>query len=262
MKLRGQSQLGWGLLQMLGEQSLPFVTTDAQRQAVTARLRKMNRAGAGTDSSTGERQQQTRNPSPAPNPAQNFTVVFFRCGHIYRKYPAARPGERRLDHDCAECAFPTPGEKTYAATLEDAFCDKLEACHCASPSQAMGEMRWLLQCFASRDSGAVPMVARYYLDARGLIEHGSSLHAAWLTKEGEELLDWLRAERVDPVPFGVDPDGPFANWRRCACSRLVPSSDWIEQHGCCVDCWEPLHDDWRATVVDNDRDRLIDDSRD
>lgn len=128
MRLRQQSQLGWGLLQWLGETSLPHVTRDAQKRAETKLY-----------VSTG---------------GPNYTEIFYRCGHPYRRYVTAKPLRRTMDHDCPDCAAaasarppeppppepppPEPHAQPPGDTVEDDFCTKLEACHCASPEHPIG----------------------------------------------------------------------------------------------------------------------------
>lgn len=54
-------------------------------------------------------------------------------------------------------------------------------------------------------------------------------------------------------------------WKRCACSRLVPPSEWVEPHGCCDDCYWELPDSRAARfglLCEIDRDRLLDEVRD
>ena len=69
---------------------------------------------------------------------------------------------------------------------------------------------------------------------------------------------------VDEVFTGDEPQ-PGDDWKRCACSRLVPLVDWVEPHGCCDDCYWALPDsrEQRAALMqDDDRDRLVDEERD
>lgn len=94
--------------------------------------------------------------------------------------------------------------KDHPDEIEDAFCDRLGACHCADPSQAMGEMRWALEQVSSKRPDSVPMLLLYYLDSRGLIEHGSSLATAWLTTEGAEFLAWLRGQNAEALPVETE----------------------------------------------------------
>jgi hypothetical protein len=54
-------------------------------------------------------------------------------------------------------------------------------------------------------------------------------------------------------------------WRKCHCSRLVPPDEYCDLHGCCDDCYWSLPDSREerfALICDDDRDRLIDESRD
>lgn len=93
----------------------------------------------------------------------------------------------------------------HTGEVEDQFCDTLKACHCACPSQAMGEMRWALEAVQSRGRIDVPMLVLYYLDSAGLIEHGTSLTSAWLTTKGEQLLSWLRSQKAEALPVTCAP---------------------------------------------------------
>lgn len=294
MRLRGHSQLGWGLLQMLGEVSLPHVTKEAQQQAEANAGRRVLLAGRGRGMTEGlslTAVQQAALDGP------HFTQIFYRCGHPYRTYRTAKPLRRTLDHDCGECSKPAPPPEPPppephaqppGGTVEDEFCTKLEACHCASPEQAMGEMRYALELVSRLRGGELPMLVLYYLDARELIEHGSTLHGCWLNDDGQALLDWLRAKGVGPQPIGdeyksrwetecartvealerqIDAERKYASLlrelqsteecKRCACSRLVPASEWVEPHGCCPDCEWKYDGDWRAEVIATDRERLI-----
>ena len=49
----------------------------------------------------------------------------------------------------------------------------------------------------------------------------------------------------------------MTDWLRCECSRLVPPDEWVLPHECCEDCYWACDGDWRAAVVEHDRDRLI-----
>lgn len=234
MRLRESSEVGWLMLQIMGALCMPHVTRDAQLRAdargkllegrrfgmagrmsgKAAALRFLEDSwpGAGTDSETGAAQPQTRSPEPAPCPRCGAALggmygsVCMNCD----TYPADEVTADVIALDPRHQPLPPtePDEVTttmqHEATgedaLEDAFCSKLEACHCAAPSQAMGEMRWALEICNHDARRSLPMLVLYYLDGRGLIEHGSSLGACWLTKAGEELLDWLKKNRVDPLP--------------------------------------------------------------
>lgn len=80
--------------------------------------------------------------------------------------------------------------------------------------------------------------------------------------------------RVDPetgtvTVSGCAPPGPFGRGllgeRLCACSRVVPESEWVEPHGCCDDCYWALPDSREARFqlqCEDDRERIVDEARD
>jgi hypothetical protein len=71
----------------------------------------------------------------------------------------------------------------------------------------------LIQQQAGTSGGAFNLVM-YILDRAGLLEHGSSVRGAWLTKRGKHCLHLMNAYSFDEVegagyyPHGGDPCGP------------------------------------------------------
>ncbi len=80
-------------------------------------------------------------------------------------------------------------------------------CTCGSPHYAYETLEWLLAAFANAPTdeprlqfldwleGREPglfWIALYAIDRAGLIDHGVGVRAGFLTKEGEQVLEWLR----------------------------------------------------------------------
>lgn len=64
-----------------------------------------------------------------------------------------------------------------------------------------GKTRWEMGCdnWDGKD-----YLVRYVLDHLDLTEHGTSIHWCWLTKDGEEVLAFLREFGVDWDSKGID----------------------------------------------------------
>jgi hypothetical protein len=232
MRLRTEDALGFFSTQMLGQLALPSVAREAAARAVfiprgrasgkaaAMRIAKEVWPGAGTDSSTGLVPAADTKPQAGAN-----------------LDPAAQ------------------------------FTERLGVCGCGAPAEAMSATLRILGGLHTRGypkaeelpAEGLRMLALYLLDDRGLLEHGSSLCGAWLTKKGLEFLSWLEQADVasePPEPRSHDREA----WRRCACSRLVPEALWDGLYDSCSDCADrsaAAGDNWRDYMREQDCLRLL-----
>lgn len=259
MKLRTEDALGYFSAQMLGQIALPHVTKtaaqeDAEAHPSLARVRalvaeRVSRDPVGTDSASSFGLPQTRNGDPAPS---------------------EDPTDR----------------------VESEFAQRLGVCGCGNPMAAMQTLLQVLGSLHTSTPSELPtgmhMLALYLLDEKELIEHGGSLYGAWLTKKGLDLLGWLEQQKdlgsEKKIHAEYHSDGPVpaevmeqiqkgypglvmgnSRTRVCACSRVVPESEWVYPYDCCSECADHaanVGDNWREFTREEERLRLLGDFTD
>ncbi len=92
-------------------------------------------------------------------------------------------------------------------TAQDFIGGKLGFCGCGDPDEALNYIKCVLQSIEDRQkpecdfrlnivnlialTGKAHYFTLYFLDDKGLTEHGSSVGGCWLTQKGSELLEDL-----------------------------------------------------------------------